>query len=109
MEKSIKTLVQRQHLSDSRDSVKEIPKTESRLSHDVVDFMLGVTLLFAFYEISKIRKGIKAQSASKRKKFVLRVLNLFSSGRKRISVSTLPAWLLIMISTGLWMSAGRTS
>ena len=43
------------------------------------------------------------------KKYVLRVLNLFASGRKLISVSILPAWLLIMISTGLWMNAGGTS
>ena len=43
------------------------------------------------------------------KKYVLRVLNLFASGRKIINVSILPAWLLIMISTGLWMNAGGTS
>ena len=66
------------------------------------------TAAYNFLRDDKKRHSYE-QLLKRKKKYVLRVLNLFASGRKRISVSTLPAWRSIMISTGLWMNAGRTS
>ena len=68
------------------------------------------TAAYNFLRDNKKRHSYeKLLKRKQEKKYVLRVLNLFTSGRKLISVSILPAWLLIMISTGLWMNAGGTS